>query len=58
MTATMTKPDYVTVYLDGDIKRRFKAQCAIEGIEMSPTVAVLIENWLKERDRTNNKSQK
>ena len=52
MTATMTKPDYVTVYLDGDIKRRFKAQCAIEGIEMSPTVAVLIENWLKERDRT------
>lgn len=55
VSSVVAKPDYVTVYLDSDIKRKFKAQCALEGAEMSTTAAVLIENWLKERDRTNSK---
>lgn len=54
MVNIVAKSDYVTVYLDGDVKRRFKAQCALEGIEMSATVANLIEAWLTEKlgDRT------
>ena len=55
VSSVVAKPVYVTVYLDSDVKRRFKAQCALEGVEMSTTAAVLIENWLKERDRTNKK---
>jgi hypothetical protein len=58
VSSVVAKPDYVTVYLDSDVKRRFKAQCALEGIEMSATAAVLIENWLKERDRTKSKGAK
>ncbi|MBD2152611.1 hypothetical protein H6F44_21175 [Pseudanabaena sp. FACHB-1277] len=45
------------VYLDKDTKRKYKAQCALEGVDMSANAALLIENWLKERDRTNGNSK-
>jgi antitoxin component of RelBE/YafQ-DinJ toxin-antitoxin module len=30
-----------------DLKRRFHAACALQGLKMSPVVAELIEQWLK-----------
>lgn len=58
----VARQDYVTVYLDSDIKRKFKSQCALDGVEMSTIAAKLIESWLSERegklgvgDRTNGK---
>ena len=52
MVCALPKQDYVMVYLDKDTKRKYKAQCALQGVDMSANAAVLIENWLKESDRT------
>lgn len=57
MVAILPKQDYVMVYLDKETKRKYKAQCALDGVDMSANAAVLIENWLKERDRTNTKGE-
>jgi hypothetical protein len=57
MVCALPKQDYVMVYLDKDTKRKYKAQCALDGVEMSATAAVLIENWLKERDHTKDKAK-
>ena len=58
MVCALPKQDYVMVYLDKDTKRKYKAQCALQGGDMSANAAVLIENWLKESDRTNSKGAK
>ena len=52
MVCALPKQDYVMVYLDKDTKRKYKAQCALEGVDMSANAALLIENWLKAREQT------
>ena len=58
MVCALPKQDYVMVYLDKDTKRKYKAQCALEGVDMSANAALLIENLLKERDLANSKRAK
>jgi hypothetical protein len=57
MVCALPKQDYVMVYLDKDTKRKYKAQCALEGVDMSANAALLIENWLKESDHTKDKAK-
>ncbi|MCA2910190.1 MAG: hypothetical protein IM328_12690 [Microcystis sp. M034S1] len=57
MVCALPKQDYVMVYLDKDTKRKYKAQCALQGVDMSANAALLIENWLKESDHTKDKAK-
>jgi hypothetical protein len=59
MVATLPKQDYVMVYLSKETKRKYKAQCALDGVDMSALATQLIEKWLQDRgvvlDSTNTK---
>lgn len=35
-----------------DLKKQFHAACALRGLKMSQVVAELIEDWLKNNDKT------
>ena len=50
-SATVAKQDYVTVYLESEVKRKFKSQCALSGVDMSAIAAELIEKWLAENTK-------
>lgn len=58
MVCTVAKQDYVTVYLPSEVKKKFKAMCAMEGQDMSAIAAKLIQEWMEVSDRTNTKRAK
>lgn len=51
-THTMVR---LNVRLPDDLKRRFKAACAEEGLEMTDKVLAWIRQWLDEREKRSRK---
>jgi uridine kinase len=42
----------LTVYLNKDLKRRFKLECTRDNLFMSNIVEKMIEEWLNERNNS------
>jgi len=42
----------LSVYVDEDVRAKFKAACAIQKISMNQVVNQLLEGWISENDPT------